>query len=127
MKTKIFFAQVINHIKSDEAIEDKPLVSHFNDMSLKGDGDGQGDQCANCVETNDCGNVVGKCCQEEAKDDEANENTEAEGEISRIIVSGSGNSMGRRIPRRLPIDSKKKNQLLAALKSIDSNKRVDLE
>lgn len=124
MKTKIFFAQVINHIHNDEAIEDKPLTSHFNDMSLKGDGDGQ---CVIDVETNGCENVGGKCCDEETKDDEANENTGADGETNRIIVSGIGNSMGRRIPRRLPLDSKKKNQLLAALKSIDSNKRVDLE
>lgn len=112
--------QILKEIQSEEAIEEKPLASQFNEMSLNGDGDGY----QNGIDTNECENSGGKCCSDEVKDDE---NEMVGGETNRTTVSGIGKSTNCQIPRRLPMDPKKKNQLLAALKSIDSNKRTDQE
>lgn len=114
------FPQILKEIQSEETIEEKPLVSQFNEMSLNGDGDGY----PIVIETNDCENSAEKCCSEEANDDV---NEMAGGETNRTTVSGIGRPANCQIPRRLPMDPKKKNQLLAALKSIDSNKCSDQE
>lgn len=115
-KTIDSFPQILKEIQSEETIEEKPLASQFNAMSLNGDGDGY----PNGIETNECENSAEKCCSDEAKDEDG-------GETNRTTASAIGRPANCQIPRRLPMDPKKKNQLLAALKSIDSNKCTDQE
>lgn len=111
---KLSFLQILKKIQSDELIDDeKSLLNHFNEMSLNGDGDG----FENGIETNECEKLEldGTCCIDDAKKEE---NKNAGGETNRTTDIG----IDSQIPRRMPMDSKKKTQLLAALKSIDTKK-----
>lgn len=124
-KTKNLYVtpQIVKEIESDETIGSPPLVEHFNGLSLEGDGNGCVNMSLNCIEENDDDKLDEKCCNDEANDDE---DESAGNETNRTHGSGiAGRPLHRQIPRRLPMDPKKKNQLLAALKSIDSNKRIN--
>lgn len=105
--------QILKKIQSDELIDDeKPLVNYFNEISLKGDGD----RFENGIETNECENLELECCIDDAKEED-NDNDNVGNETNRTNVIAIG-----KIPRRMPMDPKKKTQLLAALKSIDTKK-----
>lgn len=116
----ILISQIIKQIENDEMNEENPLTNHFNEMRLEGNGDG----FAKTIAKNECEESSEKCCNGEAKD---NESEIAGGDTNRTAASSVSKSMSRQIPRRLPLDPKKKNQLLAALKSIEANKHPDQE
>lgn len=113
-----FISQIIKQIESDEIIGENSLTNHFNEMSLEGEGDG----FAKTIAKNECEESSVKCCNGEAKDDECEIGG---GGTNRTAASSRSKSVSRQIPRRLPLDPKKKNQLLAALKSIEANKHPD--